>query len=287
MNIFEYIFEKDKDALVYDKSGNLYIYYDKCTSDRYREFYNIIDYYTDCISENCGFVSVTNIEELNKIEIIVSDEIWSNPVAKRPYYRMRGKSVSKEQAFDIISRTDYKLEDIDEIGDNPDYVSSINFDNELIEHNYGWVHVDGKIGCNYHTNKYPTIYEFVNEWFCNIKAFPYLDLVIAITYWNEVNDKWWETHNVDINTYDRVEYDKDFYDNIEMGIYVHSNKIEILGREDIIQLFSEYDDLYGKEREKFNVEYYTKNGIKQVDLEYLKKCVERYGLDADTVMKRR
>lgn len=86
---------------------------------------------------------------------------------RRPYYRMRGKSVSKEQAFDIIRRTDnFFALYIDNIKEHRDFVSCIDFDNWLIMKNHismGWIHADVTIGVNDITQKYPEIETMLME----------------------------------------------------------------------------------------------------------------------------
>lgn len=49
------------------------------------------------------------------VQIFVYDEIssnWSSSV-RRPYYQMRGKRITPEQAFDIICKTDRFFRDYD------------------------------------------------------------------------------------------------------------------------------------------------------------------------------
>ena len=88
------------------------------------------------------------------------------------------------------------------------------------------------MGLNGITQTYPNAWEFVVEWLINLTEFPYLDLMIAVTSWNEMapefREKMWEQDSsVD---WDDVEYsyDKDFYSHIDIGIDVHENTIELL-----------------------------------------------------------
>ena len=72
-----------------------------------------------------------------------------------------------------------------------DYIGRVNFGNQLIAKNYypqsfGWVHIDGTIGVNSVIMEYPNIHEFIDEWEEKLEAFPYLDLVIAVTNWEEM-----------------------------------------------------------------------------------------------------
>ena len=297
MNIIDYIFEDDKQALVFDEKDNLYIYYNKCTSDRVFEFlgllkYSLLKYSVEINGKDVGYIEASVYKELSKYEVVVtkSDDIDVSDV-RRPYYRMRGKPVSKEQAFDIIRRSDKFFTYVYEIRYNSDFVNCVNFNNWLIEKNhypygYGWIHVDGTVGCNAITQKYPEIEEFIVEWFEKLMAFPYLDLIIAITDWNEVNPRWWCSECGSVEEYEAEEYDSEFYDAITMGIYVHDNKLEILDREDTVQKYKEYDSMYGQEREKFESHYYGRNNIEQVDIEYLRRCIESYGLGADEVLSK-
>lgn len=296
MNIIEYIFEGHEEALgnmlVYDESGNVYVY---C----WEEYWERLDFFRDWFQDKEGygyeeyaFIERKEYEKLISCDITFpQDEELDISYVRRPYYRMRGKPVSKEQAFDIIRRTDNFLKYIDEIHKQEEFVGNLNFDNWLIHKNhypqgYGWIHTDGTVGVNAITQRWPKTEEFICEWFRYLNAFPYLDLIVALTDWNEINPRYYmEDNGYDID-YEAKEYDENFYDGIAMGIYVHDNKIQILNKEDTVKKYREYDVLYGKEREKFVPEYYGKNKIEQVNLAYLKKCIESYGLDAEEILSK-
>ena len=130
---------------------------------------------------------------------------------------------------------------------------------------YGWIHADGTVGANAITQKWPTMIELVTEWFYKLKSFPYLDLVIGITNWDEIS---WDE-------------DDTFEKAIQMGIYVHDKCIELLNKQNAWAKYQEYDKKYGADPERFETDYYQKNGIVQVDEAYLRKCIESYGLDPD------
>lgn len=73
---------------------------------------------------------------------------------------MRGKTVTRGQAFELIRRTDNFFRGINEIRRSGDFVSGTNFDNWLIfrkhyPRGYGLVHTDDTIGTNAITQKYP------------------------------------------------------------------------------------------------------------------------------------
>ena len=127
-------------------------------------------------------------EKHSEIEIVIAGDESVNLVrnVRRPYYRMRGVPVTREQAFDIIRRTDRFFEYVSAVCNHKDYIGCMNFDNWLIQKNhyptgYGWIHADGTIGANAITQKYPTVREFIEEWYKLLYAFPYLNLIPTAT----------------------------------------------------------------------------------------------------------
>lgn len=102
MTIFEYLYG---DVYYTDEYGNAY--FDSCVD---------IDYELDEIPEivNLGdhtyFMAKEDLDLYNQYDIRVDgvseDDLRFLHYTRRPYYQMRGRSVSREQAFDIIRRTD-------------------------------------------------------------------------------------------------------------------------------------------------------------------------------------
>lgn len=284
MTIFDYILRDYGGELYKDEYDNAYI---ACSSFVGFEYIKDV-IYTD---NDTYFIPKEIYEKYLNIEIAISDDDSINKIelTRRPYYRMRGKSVTEEQAFDIIRKTDnffrFKTRDI---AYHNDFIACLNFDNWLIERNhspwgYGWIHVDGTIGGNAITQKYPDLKEFILEWVTKLVAFPYLDLIIAVTYWDEYPPEVFDNDN-EMYLFYTSAYDKKFYDAIEVGIYVHDNKVEILNHHDTVLKYKEYDKLYGNPREKFEPDYYERNGVSQITMSYLRRCIESYGLDADEVL---
>ena len=126
------------------------------------------------------------------IQVIIDLEVAGIEFnVKRPYFRMRGRPVTEEQAFDIIRRTDsffcfdmnlrchkYHLEGLVEDGyvlDNAWYSP------DPFPAPRGWVRPDGIVGQNGFTMKYPVESEFLKSVLPLKEAFPYLDLMIAVT----------------------------------------------------------------------------------------------------------
>ena len=257
-----------------DEYGNVYFHSNYDFSDPFKEMVDLGD--------NTYFLAKEDFERYAEYEILVTDlseekaglERLSD--TRRPYYRMRGRSVTEDQAFEIIRRTDSFFSIyIDEIRQHKDFLHACNFNNWLIMKNhypdgYGWIHVDGKVGCNAITQKFPTLEDFCEEWFFKLRAFPYLDLVIAITDWDE--EPW--------------SPDDKFEDAVVLGIYVHDKCIEILNKQDTLAKYQEYDEKYGQDPERFESEYYMKHGITQVNEADLRKCIEAYGLNPDEELEK-
>ena len=280
MTIFDYLKKNCGVAIYTDEYGNTYMEtkeweYEKIISGALEISNKGDDAFVWLIPEEV-------YEKHSEIEIVIAGDESVNLVrnVRRPYYRMRGVPVTREQAFDIIRRTDRFFDYVSAVCNHKDYIGCMNFDNWLIQKNhyptgYGWIHADGTIGTNATTQKYPTVREFIEEWYKLLYAFPYLDLIIAVTWWNE--GPWG----------DETVSEEEFCKEVAVGIYVHGRKLEILNPSDTIAKYTEYNKCYGTPPEKFEREYYERHKIEQVNPVYLRKCIEAYGLDADKMLKRR
>lgn len=203
------------------------------------------------------------------------------PCVRRPYYQMRGKRITEQQAFDIISKTDRLFSRELELEDS---ICSINFYVDWFSHGLcgnGWVHPNGIIGINDMMGKYPTVSEFAKEWATYLYHFPYLDLMIGVT--------WWDEHPFQIKQYEAMPFQKcdNFHSNIEAGIWVHDNRIEIVDQDYAEELYKKYEAEYGeKDNNVYFPEYYKTYQPDVITMEYLKKCLLTYGItDAETFLK--
>lgn len=220
----------------------------------------------------------------NPMKILVEDEFcreWT-PLGRRPYYQMRGKRISEEQAFEIISKTDRTISySLGFEGSIPCY----NFYNDWfyycndIDGRYGWVHPNGIVGINSIMPKYPTVDEFAHEWAIYLHNFPFLDLIVGITWWNEMSNERHQMMNpYNWRDYEYVGYD-DFLDNIEAGIWVHDRKIEIIDREKTIEVYRQYEQLYEeKDKRVYFHKYYDDFQPDITTMKYLEKCLASYGI---------
>lgn len=291
INIIEYCLQEVSDpdsVIMFDEAGNCYL------SDQFIGSNQVLCNMEQIFPPAFAEWLLVPADRYNKLlipEIIVDENVKDfDSLVRRPYYRMRGKKVTAEQAFDIIRRVDNIFRLTDAIQNHPDYIGSLNFDSWIFDRHhypqhYGWIHADGTVGCDGITQKYPDIDEFIAEWFIKMMAFPYLDLVIAVTDWDETPPSASSGFTYKCNPYDRTI--PTFEESIVCGIWVHNPVLEIMGPKRTVKKYAEYVKLYeDKNRVKYLSEYYQDNGIVQADENYLKRCIEAYGLNADEELRK-
>lgn len=248
-------------------------------------------------------------EWMEKITVIMdTDTNLEYGEARRNYCRLRGKPVTPEQAFDVIRRTDllftvgrYNITH----NDWYDYVGSYNICNDWFGNNsihneyYGWMHPKGTVGNNFKSHKNPAPIEFISEMAWLLNKFPYLDMILAITDWDEMpqyvwdylddcyadenyeeicvtEEEWNRKHEEQTKIMKTENYDG-FYDNIRFGVWIHNNTIEILNGNNAARKFKEYEDKYGVEDKLFYThDYHGDKGVSPCDKEYRKRCVDVY-----------
>lgn len=266
-----------------DEGRNIWFQTEKCSVSCFEALDYLMGYLMPQlvqVGEREGYCLLKkDADRLKEYEIIIPEDV-EKPVSRRPYYRLRGCPVSREQALELIRRTDrYFYEALDIVRDHPDYVGGLNFDNWLMDEchypqGYGWVHADGTIGCDAITQKYPEISEFATEWLINLMEFPYLDLMIAVTDYNEIpRDETGEW--IDERDFERSE--QAFYSSICLGIHVSGKKVEILNKRDAAECYREYAEKYEREnREIYLSEYYEDHGIRQIGEEQIKAFLESF-----------
>ena len=230
-----------------------------------------------------------------EIKVVYDEDFegW-DPVARRPYFRLRGPKVTEEQAFEILRRTDYSLccmryKSNDKYIELDDWIGALDFCNMVFVENVypgnmGWCKPDGTIGYNSKMDKNPVFHELLEQFYRLIKEFPYIDFVMAITWWDEIPSYVWEAE--DREEFIREEFD-DFKDNLEIVFYVHDKTVEILGGAEAVTKYKEYEDKYEKTKEdswKYCGAYYRETGTKPAGIEYFDKMLETYNLKRDDLI---
>lgn len=118
------------------------------------------------------------------------------------------------------------------------------------------------------------------------KAFPLLDMIIAVTDWNEMPPYAWDLQfNTPIEKYTGQEFYMeypDFIENIEIGFWLHNGALEILNKARAQQIYKEYEVKYEESNKAIYVSnYYNDNKIIPANFEYLKRLVAAYGVDPE------
>ena len=231
------------------------------------------------------------------INVYLDDGVRKWASARRPYYRLRGKRVTEQQAFEIIRRADtffswyLKLD-----GHYEECIRDLNFNMWWFASNhcpekYGWIHPSGVVGLNGITQKYPTVNEFIEEWSTYIRNFPFLDLVIGVTCWDEQCPERWEEHGKiyklpykefkeQSNILDFIDLERRrFEEAVELGIWVHDGIIEIMNAERAVEVYLRYEKQYEEQNRRIYMpEYYSNFQPDIVTRNYLHRCLAAYGI---------
>lgn len=228
--------------------------------------------------------------------------------AKRNYFRLRGKTVTEAQAFDVIRRTDilfaqgrYNVTG----NDWNDYVHCNHLSNNWLKDNMavndwnGWMHPDGMVGYNSITGKHPVAIDLIMEMAALLDKFPYLDMVLAVTDWNEIPEYVWnymddcysddsyenmvvseeeyKRKNAERLEIQRKENYKGFNESIWFGVHIHDNMIELLNSENAAKRLKEYEGKYGYEdKQTYTHWYFHDKGKSPCDKTFKQKCLEVY-----------
>jgi hypothetical protein len=130
MKAMEYMLEGLDKSISYDELGNVFV--EKSSLKWYdEERLSGMGVRWHCGDEYI-FISKEDCDKYNEYEIIIPDGLDYDGNVRRPYYRMRGKPVTKEQAFELIRRTDNFFAGINEIRYSGDFVGCEYFDARVI-----------------------------------------------------------------------------------------------------------------------------------------------------------
>lgn len=168
---------------------------------------------------------------------------------KHPYFRMRGKRVTKEQAFDIISResVDKRNQFIKRAENIIEESPALQFTEIKLHHTSrfdwirSWIDPDGAVGeTNYCAWKYPDGLRLMEEHMLNAKRYPFLKYVIVYTMHDAVSreDLYYEDgifHDIE---------DTIFWGGFEYALWVHDGGVERVDRDKAKELYELYQSEY-------------------------------------------
>lgn len=100
MTIFDILFRQKGEYFYLDEAGNAYLG-GNCINTPF-------EHTAMYIEEGLNLLPKEEYDRFVEIELSISDdkEVQRYISTRRPYYRMRGKPISEEQAFEIIRRTE-------------------------------------------------------------------------------------------------------------------------------------------------------------------------------------
>lgn len=238
--------------------------------------------------EQSFLLTAESLQILQRFHLVIDPQVVGLEHVRRPYFRVRGKPVTRKQAFDILCRTNMPPAYDNKMNRYPwkDLVHGFLTNNWCDWLPHGWVRPDGTVGMNDCSGiKYPYESEIVTGLLPIELAFPYLDLVIAMTDWDEVPPYILETFaEGDDEPYEREDY-PDFLEHIVCGVWLHGDTVELMAPEGTLEKYVEYNRLYGGPDEEIFKQFYSKNNkIFPVDSTYLKRLIRAHGLDPEEVL---
>lgn len=239
-------------------------------------------FYNDKFDNECYIISKEYMEKLKSIEVTFDDGTEDYDTAvRKPYFQMRGKRISEEQAFEFIRWADSAFFECRCTEEKPK-LNSINISSYLFTGFFsnGPVHPNGVVGMNGIMGKYPNFYELFEEFVSYAAEFPFLDFVIGITLWDEAPPEEWEKF-FDGN-YERPANYPDFTENLEIGVWVHDKKVEFLSAENAARKYREYEKLYG---EADGSVYCEKRYGSPEYFDFYKKCLAANGVSGEDLEK--
>ncbi|MGP1404303.1 MAG: hypothetical protein ACTTKY_09125, partial [Catonella sp.] len=194
---------------------------------------------------------------------------------RNPYFRMRGKRVTKEQAFDIISREsehkrDFMIERTEKIIEER---PALQFGEIRLHYTHGldqiqsWIDPDGAVGeNNYCAWKYPEGLKLIEEHMLNAKRYPYLKYVIIYTIYDaRMQDDLYNAYGIFYDIEDRM-----FWGGFEYALWVHDGGVERVDKDKAKELYEEYQSEYPC-NEMFMRDNWNKYIKPYLDEEYVKR----------------
>ncbi len=293
MTAFDYIVNSVKDSFVGEEYPDVYILSGKNTfnwdSPKDSHKYDLLnsffdeDHYKDNSGNECYTVSREYMEKLKSIEVTFDEKTEEYDTnTRRPYYQLRGKRISEEQALEFIRLTDSAFFD-PRCPEEGQCFYRISMQSDLFTNFFsnGLVHPNGVVGMNGIMSKYPNIYELFVEFVSMSARFPFLDFIIGITWWDETPPE--EFDKIFTPGYEAPASFPNFTKNLDIGVWVHDSKVEFLSPDNAAKKYKEYEKLYG---EAYGKIYCDKRNGEPNLADFFEKCLKANGVDGEEIKKR-
>ena len=244
---------------------------------------------------------------------------WTSE-AREPYFRLRGKRLSEEQAFEILTRTEYIFERAvwevrqeesalkKAVGEwyekirrngyegNPStFFSNDYFSGSMGRYIGGYVWPDGRVGLNEIMYKYPFMDEILDQFMDWAMKYPCLELILVITKWDGMSPMRYKASVLDyleqIPNPDRDldEYQKPYEpipaEAVDCAVEIKPGLIHFLTPEEGLKKLAEYDQQYTEEerRQFASSDYHSHTGVRELNRDHLLRMIEYYGGAPDLV----
>ena len=145
-------------------------------------------------------IPAESVRKLSEIEVDMDDKAVMKAFptnTRRPWYMVRGKSISREELKTILKLELRILRNPELIDEEVQpweyrYLTESSLDCAIPRENVsihasGWIRATGEIGANLCCGtKYPEPYEELPEWLSYALHYPFLDMVVGFTYYDEL-----------------------------------------------------------------------------------------------------
>lgn len=281
-----------------------------------------------------------SLDELNELlaeyHVVLPDGLQKTEVSnvRRPLVLYRGKPITREQVMQLVTGEEplFSLTREDEAWKLGSGVLKSIFYGRYSNSLSTWVHSDGTIGGNLICFvKYPEIYEILPDYVHLAEKYPFLDMIISYTTFEEcccydcdafLADKeyalclsadcrykecgpyldliskyslcnhWHGSKTPDFEemyfeAWDTAHVRRDACDRVELTIWIHEGKTEILFGDRAGEKFVEYDGKYCAPEYDFLFSYYIHNFIGRptciFDKTFVEDCFEYAGMPRERV----
>lgn len=335
MNILEWALDHKGMEDFFQKTEKGWLINSDCGKD-HRVLECVIDYFMEELDrqsddpEDMGPAQSTDEmdvseEELQEIfgRLTVIDDTgktrWISE-AREPYFRLRGRRLSEEQAFEILARTEYIFERIEGEerwkegalkkaveewlekirrkgyeGGPSLFFSNDYFSGSIGRYIGGYVWPDGRVGLNEIMHKYPFMDEIIGQFMDWALKFPCLELILVITKWDGMSPMRYKAFVLDyledIPNPDRDldEYQKPYEpitaEAVDCAVEIKPGLIHFLTPEEGMKKLAEYDQQYTEEerRQFASYAYHLHTKVREANRDYLLRMIEYYGGAPDPV----
>ena len=222
--------------------------------------------------------------------------------ARRPGYQIRGARLTEEQAFDVLAHSDevfttyvndvtfaHSVNNVPIPDCVPIIMGAIsknriirtpyrNIGNKFLQTaNFPWyngfVTPRGDVGCNWWAYTYPEYYEMLLDTWTFAARFPFLEFVVAVTFWNERSVSYWSNFSKK-QTFRN--YDKELKKDLQCCLYAHNGVIEVLNN---LDKYYELEAVYPDKRVFEITDYYDLMQENVLSKDFVDRMLSCNGLD--------